>query len=342
MKKFIALLLALMMALVCVSALAADPVTDPETADGDGDATPSVIPIAASTITITKNYTVEGTGAVNPTDTLHFTPTSVKVMNATTGVTVPNITIADVAVSGTSATITIALPEYTAVGEYYYTITETDTGVAGVTYLADTIYLKVQVLQDPDSNELVFGGRTFRLGSETATEKIQSIGNKYEAGTLTVSKTVSGNMGDLNKEWHFTVEFTAPTGDTVKGDITATATGGATAPVTIAAGTGWSGTTTKTSTFVLKNGQSVKFSNIPKGVTYTVTETEADADGYTTTIAGNDGSISAHEDDTAAFTNTKNINIDTGAALDFVPYVLIMALALAGFVALKVRRREDY
>ena len=356
MKKFIALLLALMMALVCVSALAAD--DDPPAAGGDADggaSTSQVTPTEANkTVTITKEYTVQGDGAVNPGDTLQFVPTSVKVLNATAGTTVPDISIANVKVSKEAgqATITIALPQYTAVGEYYYTITETDTGVAGVTYLSDTIYLRVQVFQDPDSNALVFGGIKFRLGSEDATQKIDSFTNTYEAGTLTVSKAVSGNMGDLDKEWNFTVVFTAPSGDTVMGDITTSASDGATAPATIAAGTtGWSGDTTKTSTFKLVNGQSVKFSNIPKGVTYTVAETEAGADGYTTTVGTTkltteknyiDGSIEGHEADTVAIVNTKQVDIDTGVTLDSAVYMLIMALAVAGFVALKIRRREDY
>ena len=38
----------------------------------------------------------------------------------------------------------------------------------------------------------------------------------------------------------------------------------------------------------------------------------------------------------------KTIVIDTGVALDSAVYMLIMALAVAGFVALKIRRREDY
>ena len=348
MKKLLAILLAMMMVLVSVVALAEPDQqdnTDGTTADG-GVAVSQVTPTEANkTVTIKKTYTVQGVDAVNPGDTLQFVPTSVKVLNATTGTTVPDISIADVRVlkEAGEATITIALPQYTAVGEYYYTITENDTGVAGVTYLSDTIYLRVQVFQDPDSNALVFGGINFRRGSEDATQKIDGFTNTYEAGTLTVSKTVTGNMGDLNKEWNFTVVFSAPEDDTVMSDITTSATNGAAAPDTIAAGTtGWSGTTTKTSTFKLINSQSVKFSNIPKGVTYTVSEAEANKDGYTTTIVGNDGTISGHEDDTAAFTNTKTVDIDTGVALDSTVYMLIIALALAGVVVLKIRRREDY
>lgn len=336
MKKTLAILLALILALVNVSlALAGSEGVEEEE---PAAATSQVVPLASQTVTITKTYNVQGTTAINAADTLKFVPTTVRVDNATAGVTAPDISIADVKVdtAAKKATISIVLPEYKAVGEYYYTITETDTGVAGVTYLADTIYLKVQVFQDQASNALTTGSVTFRLGSETA-EKVEEFENTYEAGSLTVSKTVAGNMGDYDKDWNFTVVFTAPSGDKVIEEITVTAEG-ATAPAAIVGG--WD--TTQTSTFVLKHNQSVKFSNIPKGVTYTVTETEANQDGYVTTIAGNDGSISGHEDDTAAFTNTKKVDIDTGVTVETVPYIMILAVVMIGAALLVLRKREEY
>jgi len=335
MKKTIAMLLALIMVLACTVALADDPPVK-------ADPTPLYqIATADNTITITKNYTVLGVGAVNSADTLKFEIAGDHIANATDNtMTIPAASIAQVAVDGgaKTATIGITLPTYTTVGEYFYNITETNTGVAGVTYLTDTIVMKVQVFYNPDTKAL---DRyvTFRIGDN----KIDSFTNTYEAGTLTVSKTVTGNMGDVNKEWNFTVVFKSTA--KVMGDITATNSN-----ASIAAGTtGWTGE--KTATFKLKSGESVKFSNIPKGVTYTVAEAEAGADGYTTTVGTTklekaedviDGEITAHEDDTVDVLNNKDVPIDTGVTLDSAVYVLIMALALAGFVALKVRRREDY
>ena len=59
-------------------------------------------------------------------------------------------------------------------------------------------------------------------------------------------------------------------------------------------------------TFVLKHGESKTAVGLPAGITYTVTEAEADKDGYTTTSVNASGSII--KDDTAAvtFTNTRN------------------------------------
>lgn len=371
MKKLLAILLAMMLVLVSVASLATeaegelngeDQVEEEILATRAIPANSQVIPWASHTITITKTYKIEGDGAVNPADTLKFDAEWYKTLNATDNTyhPDPDVSIADVTFNPTSntatATIVITLPTYEAVGEYYYTIKEKDTGVAGVTYLADTIYMKVQVYQDTDPADAtkhpLNGNVKFRLGSEDAKQKITEFENKYEAGTLTVSKTVTGNFGDLDKDWNFTVVFTAPTGDTVVGNITATAVG-ATAPATIAGG--WKDGETKTSTFVLKHGQSVKFSNIPKGVTYTVLEAEQGLDDYTTSVDNSgtaiakidgtttvSGGIADHENDIVAYTNNKEVEIDTGITLETSAYVLIMALALAGFAMLVLRRREEY
>ena len=59
-------------------------------------------------------------------------------------------------------------------------------------------------------------------------------------------------------------------------------------------------------TFVLKHGESKTAAALPAGITYTVTEMEANQDGYTTTDANASGSIVKDATATAAFTNTKN------------------------------------
>ena len=46
--------------------------------------------------------------------------------------------------------------------------------------------------------------------------------------------------------------------------------------------------------------------------------------------------------DTITITNTKDIIPDTGITLETLPYVLLMALAMMGLVALKLRKREEY
>ena len=108
---------------------------------------------------------------------------------------------------------------------------------------------------------------------------------KAEHGNLSVDKTVAGNNGDTSKAFNFTVTL----GDT--------GINGTFGEMTFADGV---------ATFVLKHGESKTAVGLPAGITYTVTEAEADKDGYTTTSVNASGSII--KDDTAAvtFTNTRN------------------------------------
>ena len=360
MKKFIALLLALLLALVCVSALAEGKTIPVNTLSA---------PTKEQTITIKKNYTVDATDNWTlPTDTLTFALKSSKVEDGPATVA-PAVSIEVGSIAGGSEAkdlvydAKIKLPAYEKVGVYYYVFTESDNNVAGITYIKNDITLRVTVTQG--ENGLVVAGVALRENGETGiktaesddtadgneggtastkteydlSKKIDSFENKYEAGSLTLTKTVEGNLGDLNKEWEFEVAFTCA--KKVNAPITykERATDADAAKKSIAAN--WTGTHDAVKVY-LKSGETVQFDNIPAGVSYTITETDANKDGYETTSTNATGSIDKKETKAASFLNKKNINIDTGVTLDSAVYMLIMALAVAGFVALKIRRREDY
>ena len=106
-----------------------------------------------------------------------------------------------------------------------------------------------------------------------------------EHGNLSVAKTVAGNNGDTSKAFNFTVTL----GDT--------GINGTFGDMTFANGV---------ATFVLKHGESKTAVGLPAGITYTVTEAEADKDGYTTTSVNASGSIIKDDTAAAAFTNTRN------------------------------------
>ena len=108
---------------------------------------------------------------------------------------------------------------------------------------------------------------------------------KAEHGNLSVAKTVAGNNGDTSKAFNFTVTL----GDT--------GINGTFGEMTFADGV---------ATFVLKHGESKTAVGLPAGITYTVTEAEADKDGYTTTSVNASGSIIKDDTEAAAFTNTRN------------------------------------
>ena len=354
MKKILAILLVLMMALVSFAALAedGDPVTEPSTDDVGGNTAGDTAsaPIqngqsatAAQTITIKKQYSFKVTdNATIPADEITFTVGEGTVSEATTVTEAPAVTIDKIVITEAAITtetkdydLKINLPAYTEVGIYEYEVTETAGKVVGVTYTPNEYVLKVTVVRD-DNENLIIGGIALREKGE-GKPKTDTIENSYAGGDLTVSKKVTGNMGDRSADWTIKVTFTTESGMTVGNTIKYTPVG-AEAATEIAAG--WTGS--KVVNLTLKHGQSVLFENLPAGIKYTVEETDKD---NTYTVSGEvetAAALAAQESKKVEVVNSKNIEIDTGAALDFVPYVLIMALVLAG-VALRIyRRREDY
>ena len=104
-------------------------------------------------------------------------------------------------------------------------------------------------------------------------------------GSLTVSKTISGNAADATKEFAFTVTLSDTTISGTYGDMTFE---------------------NGVATFTLKGGESKTASSLPNGVGYAVTENDYSGDGYVTVKTGDTGAIVGDETQTAAFTNTRN------------------------------------
>ncbi len=380
MKKLLAILLALMMVFVCTAALAAAPTEGgdagntkdgktggastgtayvPGTGADEGKDTVGSPRIQAAlnnggSITINKVYALTILdGAKLPETDIKFTPTLKSITDST--VTVANMAQKPVSITFTpdketvlntsessytnSQPITIQFPEYPEVGVYTYEVVESGTAFAGVTY-SDPITMKVTVIRI--KGELKIAGIAFRVGE--ATTKLQEITNKYEAGTLEVKKLVTGNMGELDRDFTIKVTFTSSKKVNSTIGVTVSGTGAITEGVTnntIPAG--WE--TSKEVTFTLRANDTITFTNVPAGVAYEISETDYTKAPYSYDeakyIKGN-GTITAGVKTEASVTNNKDVVVDTGVTLDSAVYMLIMALALAGFVVLKIRRREDY
>ena len=102
-------------------------------------------------------------------------------------------------------------------------------------------------------------------------------------GRLEVSKTVEGDGGDQSQPFNFTVTLGDDSINGIYGDMTF-ANGMA--------------------TFTLKDGEKKIASDLPAGLGYTVTETDANTGAYVTTATGEMGTIPAGDTAVAAFTNT--------------------------------------
>lgn len=104
-------------------------------------------------------------------------------------------------------------------------------------------------------------------------------------GNLLVEKVVTGTDGETNRAFHFTVELSDKSVSGVHGGVTFT---------------------NGVAAFTLKSGDKVLIEDLPAGCTYTVTEAEANADGYTTVSQGAAGKIEAGQTATAQIENHRD------------------------------------
>ena len=250
--------------------------------------------------------------------------------------------------------VAVTADSYQSMGYYYYEFREKAGNTAGVTYAADTCAVRVAVVNDDSGALKIDSVRLYKVNADGSLgDKAENVTNVYAAGSLSVTKTVTGNMGDRNREFDVTVTFTAPAGTEIHAPIaistSADITGNPTEAVINAAKTG------ATASVKVKDGTTVVFSNIPKGVAYQVTETQAE--GYqmpkyngAESAGGKNGTIT----DTAAGTGTvgmaqsveienkRETTIDTGIFLSDLPYVLVLAgIAAAALLFFAGKKRRD-
>ena len=149
-----------------------------------------------------------------------------------------------------------------------------------------------------DENGYVLTTSNGLTGTVTGTEDAYQAGftNDRKVGDLTVTKAVEGNGEDAPNAldaFEITVTFTAPTGVTLTGEVNG-------APVQAS------------NTITLADGESVKFTGLPEGTAYEVTEADYAANGYEVTYDEYaSGDIVARETASAGIattvTNTMNV-----------------------------------
>lgn len=157
---------------------------------------------------------------------------------------------------------------------------------------------------------------------------------------LTVSKTVTGKLGDTNKAFTFTI---------TKADGTAANITDTNIEISEAdrAKVEWKGN----GQFTLKDGASIIFKNLPSGQ-YKVVEDNYSGEKYETSYVVDSGtpenrreaSVTIGTDaKTIAFTNNCTLQPDLGVLLDTLPYIVILAVVAGGvaLLMLRKRRKED-
>lgn len=324
--------------------------------------------IDVPSIDITKHYT-EAAGTTAPAESFKFVQMDKEVVHKSVfyndASKIPDLILTNTKAEFNGANdgkLTIVLPEYQDVGVFRYTIEEQATNgkIQGVTYNLKRYYVNVYSLRDDTT------GRLFRKVNVTNIEgnqkaKVEEITSSYDAGSLTVTKNVTGALGDKNQDFVVTVEFTAANNEEVLSQINASTTraGGilgwevkeGTNVVVEGNGKAFTlkdGKTAKV-TFKIKDSETITFNNIPGNVTCKVAENDystaagtGDEYGYTTTYENKESTTTVEGNKTvsAVITNTKGADIDTGVILDNAPYIALLAIVVFGGVALMLNKRR--
>ena len=194
-----------------------------------------------------------------------------------------------------------------------------------------------------------------------AGEKSDMYVNKYKTQDLVFSKEVTGNMGSKDQYFEFTVTLnnmgnetniyidpesnfelsTQENAYTKHAKATMDATNGVDENKQIdyqQLVANSSGTINKK--FYLQHGQSIKLTGIPIGATYTITETESNQDGFTTTGEVVSPTVITDTDSSVNIVNHKSGIVPTGIVKNIVTPVIIASLAGAYFL-LKARRTKE-
>ncbi|WP_152394206.1 DUF7601 domain-containing protein [Paenibacillus guangzhouensis] len=139
-----------------------------------------------------------------------------------------------------------------------------------------------------------------RTGSivKNSTVEAHYINAKYLDGQLTVSQTVTGNGGEKDKLFKYTVKFD---GADPSKKYTYT--------YTKIDGTNETGTIQSGGTFMLRHGENIVITGISKDTVYTVTENDYTTDGYAVNLPEwkSTGTITDGEDAIASFVNTRMV-----------------------------------
>lgn len=262
------------------------------------------------------------------------------------GVVMPENTEVTVIGNGTSNTADFSFDPitFTDEGEFVFNITEKlPDGVnnenpvsGGIRYDTHTTVVTVNVTKGKDNilNAVV----TSYKNAEGSTDNKAEFVNIYES--LTLAKTVSGNIGDKNKPFKFEITL-SNSDDTSIANATFECTGDVNTLKTDVNGK---------ATVTLEHGQSVTIIGLPTDAKYTIVETNAEA--YTTKIEANpttsiddenkrvSGNLRANATTTITYNNERNSGPITGIFLDNLPWILALCFVLFGGSALYLSKKR--
>ena len=190
----------------------------------------------------------------------------------------------------------------------------------GATITYDSTNSEVNIGQKNDWKQVM----TLKYSVSEANNPEIGITNTYTSSLqdITIKKIVTGPLGDINKEFQFAYAYTGADG-TFKSDM-----------------------------FKLENGKTATITDVPIGTEIELKETNAS--GYATTASYGEQAVSVSgvkedavkvmkikitkDENLIVVTNHKDVIPDTGIRLESLPYILILAIVIAGMAVMIVRK----
>lgn len=155
------------------------------------------------------------------------------------------------------------------------------------------------------------------------------------SANLTVTKTVTGKLGDTNKAFTFTITKDGKPVNNITEDN-----------IEVSDGAQW--LNDGNGKFTLKDGATITFKNLPSGE-YKVVEDDYKGEKYETSYVvgsgtpenGREVSVTIGTDAKQIdFTNHRTLEPDLGVLLDTLPYIVILAVVVGGGILLMLRKRR--
>lgn len=223
----------------------------------------------------------------------------------------------------------IARPDVIGEGQTEATCPKTKTTPDGTVYTFDGWY----------TNQDCTEGSKFDFDEDTIKEDTTFYAKYVPASAnLTVSKTVTGKLGDTNKAFTFTITKDGKPVNNITEDN-----------IEVSDGAQW--LNDGNGKFTLKDGATITFKNLPSGE-YKVVEDDYKGEkcetsyvvGSGTPENGREVSVTIGTDAKQIdFTNHRTLEPDLGVLLDTLPYIVILAVVAGGVALLMLRkhRKED-
>lgn len=208
-------------------------------------------------------------------------------------------------------------------GVYRYQIKEEASGIAGMTDDTRTFDVDVFVTSENGKGRKI----AYYIVSVDGQKSELKFTNTLSLKDLTVSKVVTGNQADLSDEFDFSFTVTPASGST-NTSVRYNYDGKENQAVTTGQEVKLEG---------VGNGDNFVITGLAEGDSVTITETDTQNRGYTTTYkvdneTAQDGTTAkvTGKNSKVEFTNTRSADIPTGLIENIAPFVI--AIAAAGFI----------